>query len=144
LWSHQQRGESGEKEKVRTTIERMSKRSSGPKVDYFLAADSLRDHYNSIIRQQKYKIFYSDKYPDDTGYEYRHVKLPSDYKDMIPVHRLMVESEWRQLGVSMSPGWEQYMIHGPEPHVLLFRRQLPDSMPAADAAVRQELPLPLN
>ncbi|KAL6449164.1 hypothetical protein ACFW04_000685 [Cataglyphis niger] len=34
----------------------------------------------------------------------------------------MTETEWRNLGVQQSPGWVHYMMHGPEPHVLLFRR----------------------
>lgn len=34
----------------------------------------------------------------------------------------MTETEWRNLGVQQSPGWVHYMMHTPEPHVLLFRR----------------------
>ena len=34
----------------------------------------------------------------------------------------MDEEEWRSLGVMQSPGWEHYMIHAPEPHILLFKR----------------------
>ena len=34
----------------------------------------------------------------------------------------MSESEWRALGVQQSQGWVHYMIHRPEPQVLLFRR----------------------
>jgi cyclin-dependent kinase regulatory subunit CKS1 len=103
------------------------------KVDYFLSTDALRDFYNSLIRQQRSKIFYSDKYSDDT-HEFRHVKLSPDMKDLVPTNRLMSEAEWRQLGVSMSPGWVHYMIHDPEPHVLLFRR----SLTAADAQYQQQ------
>jgi len=33
------------------------------------------------------------------------------------------EYEWRALGIVMSPGWEHYMLHEPEPHILLFRRE---------------------
>lgn len=36
----------------------------------------------------------------------------------------MTETEWRNLGVVQSHGWEHYMIHTPEPHVLLFKREL--------------------
>nr|CAH7738759.1 unnamed protein product [Callosobruchus chinensis] len=36
----------------------------------------------------------------------------------------MTESEWRNLGVQQSPGWVHYMLHTPEPHVLLFRRPI--------------------
>ncbi|KAF9948865.1 transcription factor [Mortierella alpina] len=35
----------------------------------------------------------------------------------------MTEEEWRSLGVKQSQGWEHYMIHSPEPHVLLFKRE---------------------
>lgn len=51
----------------------------------------------------------------------------------------MTETEWRNLGVQQSPGWVHYMVHAPEPHVLLFRRPLPDqpestSMPTTASA----------
>ena len=36
----------------------------------------------------------------------------------------MKESEWRTLGVVQTPGWIHYMIHDPEPHILLFKRPL--------------------
>ena len=104
---------------------KMSSITAAPaKVDYFSATGALLDHYNHLIHKVRHKIFYSDKYSDDLC-EYRHVKLPLDLKDMVPLTRLMREAEWRMLGVTMSPGWEQYMIHSPEPHILLFRRPLP-------------------
>uniref|UniRef100_A0A2K5RN77 Cyclin-dependent kinases regulatory subunit n=1 Tax=Cebus imitator TaxID=2715852 RepID=A0A2K5RN77_CEBIM len=59
------------------------------------------------------QIYYSDKY-DDEEFEYR-----------VPKTHLMSESEWRNLGVQQSQGWVHYMIHEPEPHILLFRRPLP-------------------
>lgn len=34
----------------------------------------------------------------------------------------MTETEWRSIGVQQSRGWIHYMIHKPEPHILLFRR----------------------
>lgn len=43
----------------------------------------------------------------------------------MPKSHLMTETEWRNLGVQQSPGWVHYMLHAPEPHVLLFRRTLP-------------------
>jgi len=67
------------------------------------------------------QIQYSEKYSDDR-YEYRHVILPGDLARHVPKTHLMTESEWRNLGVQQSPGWVHYMMHGPEPHVLLFRR----------------------
>ncbi len=71
-------------------------------------------HYPDIIE-------YSDKYYDD-HYEYRHVLLPKDVYMKMPKGRLLSESEWRSLGVTMSPGWIHYAIHAPEPFILLFRR----------------------
>ena len=41
---------------------------------------------------------------------------------LIPTTHLMSEDEWRSLGVIQSQGWQHYMIHKPEPHVLLFKR----------------------
>ncbi|XP_034948959.1 cyclin-dependent kinases regulatory subunit [Chelonus insularis] len=66
-------------------------------------------------------IQYSEKYCDDK-YEYRHVILPADIAKHVPKSHLMTETEWRNLGVQQSPGWVHYMMHGPEPHILLFRR----------------------
>jgi len=69
-------------------------------------------------------IYYSDKYTDDI-YEYRHVIVPKKLANMIPKTHTMSEAEWRGLGVQQSLGWVHYMLHGPEPHILLFRRPLP-------------------
>ncbi|XP_019286933.1 cyclin-dependent kinases regulatory subunit 1 isoform X1 [Panthera pardus] len=55
----------------------------------------------------------------------RHVMLPKDIAKLVPKTHLMSESEWRNLGVQQSQGWVHYMIHEPEPHILLFRRPLP-------------------
>lgn len=66
-------------------------------------------------------IQYSEKYFDEK-YEYRHVILPPELAKMVPRPHLMTETEWRNLGVQQSPGWVHYMLHIPEPHVLLFRR----------------------
>uniref|UniRef100_A0A0K0EYB8 Cyclin-dependent kinases regulatory subunit n=1 Tax=Strongyloides venezuelensis TaxID=75913 RepID=A0A0K0EYB8_STRVS len=73
-------------------------------------------------------FYYSPKYEDDK-FEYRHVHVPKNLVRRIPTNRLMKENEWRSLGIRQSPGWEHYMIHGPERHVLLFRRvkSLPSS-----------------
>lgn len=56
---------------------------------------------------------------------FRHVILPNDLARQVPKSHLMTETEWRNLGVQQSPGWVHYMLHAPEPHVLLFRRPLP-------------------
>ncbi|KAE9554095.1 hypothetical protein FO519_002684 [Halicephalobus sp. NKZ332] len=70
------------------------------------------------------EFYYSDKYEDDT-YEYRHVHIPKDIAKNVPKNRLMSETEWRNLGIQQSVGWQHYMIHGPERHILLFRRPKP-------------------
>ncbi|XP_057280088.1 cyclin-dependent kinases regulatory subunit 1 [Pezoporus wallicus] len=74
------------------------------------------------------QIYYSDKY-DDEEFEYRHVMLPKDIAKLVPKTHLLSESEWRNLGVQQSQGWVHYMIHEPEPHILLFRRPLPTPAP---------------
>lgn len=69
-------------------------------------------------------IYYSKKYEDDQ-FEYRHVVLPKEIAKFVPKTHLMSEDEWRAIGVQMSPGWIHYMIHRPEPHILLFKRPIP-------------------
>uniref|UniRef100_D3TPR3 Cyclin-dependent kinases regulatory subunit n=1 Tax=Glossina morsitans morsitans TaxID=37546 RepID=D3TPR3_GLOMM len=71
------------------------------------------------------QIQYSEKY-FDAVYEYRHVILPPDLTKLVPKSHLMTETEWRNLGVQQSPGWVHYMMHAPEPHVILFRRPRTD------------------
>ncbi|KAF0748051.1 X-ray repair cross-complementing protein 5-like isoform X2 [Aphis craccivora] len=66
-------------------------------------------------------IKYSVKYEDDT-YVYRHVILPECLARTMPKTHLMTETEWRNLGIQMSTGWQHYMRHGPEPHIVPFRR----------------------
>lgn len=68
------------------------------------------------------QIQYSEKYFDEK-FEYRHVILPADLAKHVPKSHLMTETEWRNLGVQQSPGWVHYMMHAPEPHVILFRRK---------------------
>ena len=34
------------------------------------------------------------------------------------------KTEWRALGVQQSRGWNHYMVHRPEPHILLFKRPI--------------------
>ncbi|XP_029821324.1 cyclin-dependent kinases regulatory subunit 2 [Manacus vitellinus] len=53
-----------------------------------------------------------------------HVMLPRELSKQVPKSHLMSEEEWRRLGVQQSLGWVHYMIHEPEPHILLFRRPL--------------------
>lgn len=73
------------------------------------------------IEQLAKNIYYSDKYTDDE-YEYRHVMLPKELAKIMPHDHLMSEAEWRSYGVQQSRGWQHYMLHEPEPHILLFRR----------------------
>ena len=102
--------------------------------------------FNRISIQTIALIFFphfykSDKYTDEK-YEYRHVMLPKDLAKLVPKTHLMTEAEWRNLGVQQSlgkietslhlsgyqlqfsSGWIHYMLHEPEPHILLFRRPL--------------------
>lgn len=53
---------------------------------------------------------------------HRHVMLPKDIAEKLPKDRLLTETEWRNLGVQQSRGWVHYMMHKPEPHIMLFRR----------------------
>ncbi|XP_055904083.1 cyclin-dependent kinases regulatory subunit [Eupeodes corollae] len=69
------------------------------------------------------EIYYSDKYYDEE-FEYRHVVLPKELVKLVPKTHLMSENEWRAIGVQQSRGWVHYMIHKPEPHILLFRRPI--------------------
>ena len=66
-------------------------------------------------------IEYTEKYYDDQ-YEYRQVILPRELGPAIKDKGLLIESEWRKLGVTQSKGWVHYASHAPEPHILLFRR----------------------
>ncbi|OMJ21827.1 Cyclin-dependent kinases regulatory subunit [Smittium culicis] len=75
------------------------------------------------IEKYEGEIYYSERYYDDE-FEYRHVTLPEPLRKYLPnPNRIMQEKEWRGLGVRQSPGWEHYMVHAPEPHVLLFKRE---------------------
>lgn len=50
--------------------------------------------------------------------------LPKELAKTLQPKRLLAEAEWRALGVQQSRGWAHYAIHRPEPHILLFRREL--------------------
>lgn len=73
---------------------------------------------------------YSEYY-DTAEHRYRHVHLnASAYSLRATLIRvracpLLSEEEWRSIGITMSPGWENYEVHRAEPHVMLFRRKLP-------------------
>uniref|UniRef100_A0A8C9PTF0 Cyclin-dependent kinases regulatory subunit n=1 Tax=Spermophilus dauricus TaxID=99837 RepID=A0A8C9PTF0_SPEDA len=51
--------------------------------------------------------------------------LPREPSNQVPKTHLISEEEWRRLGVQQSLGCVHYMIHKPEPHILLFRQPLP-------------------
>lgn len=74
------------------------------------------------VLEHSSSIMYSKRYCDEE-HEYRHVVLPKELAKYVPKERLMGEEEWRSLGVQQSPGWWHYMIHRPEPHILLFKRK---------------------
>jgi cyclin-dependent kinase regulatory subunit CKS1 len=58
-----------------------------------------------------------------------HVTLPNELAKSLKGGRLLTELEWRQLHVQQSKGWVHYAIHRPEPHILLFRRELGTCVP---------------
>merc|ERR1719335_797327 len=66
---------------------------------------------------------YSEKYCDDV-YEYRRVTVPRSMLPALPADRCMTEQQWRNVGITMSRGWQHYDHHAPEANVLLFRRVL--------------------
>jgi cyclin-dependent kinase regulatory subunit CKS1 len=67
------------------------------------------------------EIIYSSRYQDDV-YIYQHVILPKHVYKKMPKERLLTETEWTSLGIQKGVGWEHYLIHKPEPYVLLFRK----------------------
>ncbi|KAG0236434.1 hypothetical protein BGW41_000406 [Actinomortierella wolfii] len=100
----------------------------------FIVEQGMRRHLSdqSIYMKLLEQIEYGSYYEDDI-YTYRHVILPKAllhranraFFDQRKPHllRLLREEEWRALGLTMSRGWENYMRHEPEPHVMLFRRR---------------------
>ncbi|KOC64855.1 Cyclin-dependent kinases regulatory subunit [Habropoda laboriosa] len=48
---------------------------------------------------------------------------------LVPTTHLLSEQEWRAIGVQQSQGWVHYMIHKPEPHILLFKRKITSPPP---------------
>jgi len=63
--------------------------------------------------------------------------LPKEIAKLVPKNHLMSEDEWRGIGVQQSQGWQHYMLHGPEPHILLFRRPISFSQPMPLATKNQ-------
>uniref|UniRef100_A0A8D0RBW1 Cyclin-dependent kinases regulatory subunit n=1 Tax=Sus scrofa TaxID=9823 RepID=A0A8D0RBW1_PIG len=70
-----------------------------------------------------------------TLYNDKNVNLTERYNSyiskLVPKTHLTSESEWRDLGIQQSRGWGHYkvhyMVHEPEPHILLFRGHCPRS-----------------
>lgn len=95
--------------------------------DYY-SAQSTTDINSEEERQALIRrIRYSDRYQDGQ-FEYRHVIVPQElyvrYVGSEFRNRLLSEDEWRAIGIRQSPGWVHYELHGPEPHIFLFRRAL--------------------
>ncbi|RKP10029.1 regulatory subunit of cyclin-dependent kinase [Thamnocephalis sphaerospora] len=76
------------------------------------------------IEKHQDSIYYSPRYYGEKGAWPAHVTLPKALAKYLPNPlRLLDEDEWRGLGVRQSPGWYHYMVHAPEPHILLFKRE---------------------
>ncbi|CAD7677445.1 unnamed protein product [Nyctereutes procyonoides] len=75
-------------------------------------------HY-SFLSYTLYSIFMVQEYLDVILFYFLYMDQTSTET------HLMSEEEQRRLGVQQSLGWVHYMIHEPEPHILLFRRPLP-------------------
>ena len=56
--------------------------------------------------------------------------------DLIPTDHLLSEKEWRGLGITMSRGWIHYGNSPSEPHILLFKREIPSG--SSNPRVQQE------
>ncbi|CAF4200646.1 unnamed protein product [Rotaria sp. Silwood2] len=89
---------------------------------------AAKDAAQKEKESHKEQIYYSDTKIKfifiKEMYEYRHVILPKEIAKKVPKGRLLTEHEWRHLGVQQSLGWVHFMIHEPEPHILIFRRSL--------------------
>jgi len=107
-------------------------------VIFFVIVVPWLAHVIVVVMANK-NIYYSDKYYDEK-FEYRHVVLPKEIAKQVPKTHLMTETEWRSLGVQQSHGWIHYMIHEPEPHILLFRRPVTGGVaPTQEEQFKNEL-----
>lgn len=54
------------------------------------------------------KIYYSRHYCGGThdAFQYRHVVVPHIVSSKLTIQSRLAESEWRALGLQMSPGWQ--------------------------------------
>ncbi|KAG2237407.1 hypothetical protein INT48_009535 [Thamnidium elegans] len=48
----------------------------------------------------------------------------NEYSKHIHYSSYYFEEEWTSLGITQSTGWEHFMVYAPEPHILLFRREI--------------------
>jgi len=70
------------------------------------------------------EIEYSQKFQDDS-YEYRIVQLPQKiFKKMKRPYKIYNEQEWRNLGITQSPGWQHHDFYHAKPYILMFRRPI--------------------
>lgn len=92
----------------------------------------LTESEKNLILEFRELIHYSERYHDNE-HEYRHVILPKDMLKLVPhdyfdlekgTFRILMEEEWRGLGITQSLGWSHYEVHTPEPHILLFKRAI--------------------
>lgn len=67
------------------------------------------------------QIRYSDKYTVGE-FEYTSVILPKSYLPKVQGRKILSYKQIKDLDVTISPEWENYVVHEPEPHVILLRR----------------------
>ncbi|KFH70360.1 hypothetical protein MVEG_03211 [Podila verticillata NRRL 6337] len=124
-----------------TTRQRGGGASSSKQGEDQLTEEELKEverKRRQYLRQCADDISYGSTY-EDAAYEYRNVILPKAMFQWLPRHyfvnletagytlKLLSEPQWRAIGLQMSPGWEHYMQHAPEPHIMPFRRDLETS-----------------
>ena len=56
-------------------------------------------------------------------YEYSSVILPKNKLKYL-TGKVLSGEEMKKIGISLTSDWENYMIHTPEPHVLLIRKKI--------------------
>ncbi|KAF9023242.1 hypothetical protein CPC16_001056 [Podila verticillata] len=117
-----------------TTRQRGGGASSSKQGEDQLTEEELKEverKRRQYLRQCADDISYGSTY-EDAAYEYRNVILPKAMFQWLPRHYFVnLETAGYTLkllsGLQMSPGWEHYMQHAPEPHIMPFRRDLETS-----------------
>ena len=97
--------------------------------DYYTADNAQRLHDESVYLQEYEQRREAERahqaaaqasiFTFESSHEENKVEREEGLKQ-----RLLTEDEWRALDLRMSMGWHHFMVYQPEPHVLLFRRQL--------------------